>query len=73
MANGDMLNFLPLNETAIERMPEVQDWIREWTGLNYLEALTPTEWFDRGHGLGGGKRKTDGMWEAQETGEKWLL
>jgi len=73
MAGSNMLEFIPLNESATSRVPEVLEWVRSWTGIQELNPLTPEEWFERGHGISGGTRKPDGVWEAAETGERWLL
>jgi len=61
MAGKNMLSFVPLAETATTRHPPLIDWIRSWTS----KALTPLsveEWFDRGHGIIGGKPDAHGIW-----------
>ena len=62
LAGHDMLTFVDLAKTAVERHPGVLDWVRSWTGLEGLTALTPEEWFVEGHGIVGGKKDSRGVW-----------
>ncbi len=41
MAGQDMLSFINLAHTAIERHPPLLDWVRSWTERPELEPLTP--------------------------------
>jgi hypothetical protein len=41
MTGCDMLVFVDLAHTAIERNPPLLDWVRTWTKLSKLEPLTP--------------------------------
>ena len=47
MTGQDMLLFVDLSRTAIERHPPVLDWVRSWTEMPNLEALTPEGWSRR--------------------------
>ena len=62
MAGHDMLYFVDLSRTAIERHPPLLQWIREWTGQEALEPLTPEGWFEEGHGIVGGALDRRGVW-----------
>jgi hypothetical protein len=44
----DMLSFIPLHLSAIERSPSLKDWVSSWLGEG-TEFLTPEQWFSRGH------------------------
>ena len=54
MVGHDMLSFVNLSRTAVERHPPVLDWIRSWTGRPGLMPLSPEGSFDEGHGVVGG-------------------
>jgi hypothetical protein len=62
MAGQDMLSFVDLAKTALERSPPLLDWIRSWTMNETLEPLTPEEWFTKGHGITGGHSDSHGVW-----------
>jgi hypothetical protein len=55
MAGEDMLSFIPLHLSAIERSSTLLGWIRSWTGSN-LEVLSPADWFQKGHDIRGWKK-----------------
>ena len=52
MAGKDMLSFVPINQSAIERSNGLLTWLRDWTNCNSLSPLTPEDWLWKGHGLG---------------------
>ena len=54
MAGEEMLSFIPLHLSAIERSPSLEDWIRTWTGER-LQVLSPADWFQKGHDICGWK------------------
>jgi hypothetical protein len=58
MAGEDMLSFIPLHSSAIDRSPTILDWVRLWTGSE-LEVLTPADWFQKGHDIRGWKKAKD--------------
>ena len=62
MTGQDMLLFVDLSRTAIERHPPVLDWVRSWTEMPNLEALTPEGWYEEGHGITGGKLGGHNVW-----------
>ena len=62
MAGADMLSFIDLAKTSVERHPPLLDWVRSWTGLEDLEPLTPEGWFEEGHGIIGGEKDKHGVW-----------
>ena len=74
MAGEDMLNFVDLARSAIERCPALLDWIRDWTQISDLEPLTPEGWFEEGHGISGGEKDAKGVWipEHCEGGKAFL-
>ena len=62
MAGQDMLHFVGLAKSAVERHPGVLDWIWSWTGREDLEPLTPEGWYEEGHGITGGSPDRRGVW-----------
>jgi hypothetical protein len=57
----DMLSFITLHFTAIQRNPQVTNWIKSWLG-NDSEILTPELWFTWGHSHDGGYYDKMGFW-----------
>lgn len=57
MAGEDMLSFVDLGRSAVERHPPLLDWIRSWTGQEALAPLSPEGWFEEGHGIVGGDKQ----------------
>jgi hypothetical protein len=53
MAGGDMLDFVDLGHSAVDRCPRLLPWIRSWTGNASLEPLPPEGWYVEGHGIEG--------------------
>eukprot|EP00956_Cyclotella_meneghiniana_P022038 scaffold40988_cov46-Cyclotella_meneghiniana.AAC.2 len=62
MAGKDMLSFIDLHKTAVERSPDLLPWIRSWCGDTSITPLTPEEWFVEGHGIVGGHLDKHGVW-----------
>jgi hypothetical protein len=62
MAGQDMLTFIDLGRTVIERHPPLLTWVRSLTGHMNLEPLTPEGWFEEGHGIRGGSRDKHRIW-----------
>jgi hypothetical protein len=61
-AGADMLSFIPLNESALDRPPTaLKNWINSWAGPK-TEYLQPEGWFERGHDLIGGEIDPQGAW-----------
>jgi len=51
LTGDNMLNYVPLHLSAVERQPQVLDWIRSFWNSEYgdLEHLDPEGWFTEGH------------------------
>jgi hypothetical protein len=73
MVHQHMLSFIPLHQMAIDRCSALLPWIRDWWPVSPLKPLTPTDWYERGHGLCGGQSDARGRWMPQETTELWHL
>jgi hypothetical protein len=60
----DMLSFVDLSQTAVERHPEVLVYVKSWVDLvlGTSRVLTVEEWFREGHGITGGKIGSKGIW-----------
>jgi hypothetical protein len=62
VTNGlDMLSFIPLHLSAVDRNPDIVQWISTWMGKD-VEVLTPMQWFSRGHSHNGGYYDKYGFW-----------
>ena len=46
---ASMLSFVPLNETAFERQPNLETWILSTIPLGVWCTLDSTGWYERGH------------------------
>ena len=51
MAGKQMIEFVPLNLTALERSPMLIEWISSWTLEFRLSFLNTEDWFWKGQGL----------------------
>ena len=51
LAGKSMMSFVPIAKSAVDRHDNLITWIRTWTSVNTLQALTPKEWLWEGHGL----------------------
>jgi hypothetical protein len=60
----DMLSFVDLSQTAIERHPGVLDFVKSWVFpiLGEGKILKCEEWFREGHGIIGGKKDLSKLW-----------
>jgi hypothetical protein len=58
----NMLDFLPWNESALERTDLLQPWLLSWMGST-IEILTPAGWFTRGHDQLGGAFDRHNFWQ----------
>ena len=59
----DMLSFVPLHLSPIERDESLKEWIISWVAQKGYEApefLKPCEWFDKGHDIRGYRENIDG-------------
>jgi hypothetical protein len=69
MRGEDMLSFVDLSQTAIERHPGVLDFVKSWVSpiLGEGKVLEPKEWFQEGHGIIGGKKDSSRLWIARHA------
>lgn len=72
-AGKSMLSFIPLHLSALERSETILKWIEDWTGQIGLIPLSPSDWFERGHGISSGSKNADGIWIPTETCEQWFV
>ncbi len=73
MTGQSILNFIPLNKTALERRPDIRPWIESWVPSQKLTFLTPESWCTTGHGTITGSKDAFGVWIPQEMGPSWLI
>jgi hypothetical protein len=74
MQGQSILEFVPLNHSALDRQSSLLHWIRQWLPALDLLVLSPEDWFDKGHGvIGGTVDLITKAWMPQEMGESWLL
>ena len=50
MRGEEMLSFIPMHLSALERSPGLASWVLSWAGDN-VEFLEPRDWFVRGQDL----------------------
>jgi hypothetical protein len=62
LAGRDMLDYVDIAKTALERSPSLLEYIRDWTGRPNLQPLKPEDWFMKGHGIVGGNKDKNGIW-----------
>lgn len=62
MVGENMLNFIPLHLTAIERSSSLLGWLESWAPDKILRLLRPVDWYDVGHGVMGGSKNNEGIW-----------
>ena len=62
MRGEDMLSFVDLATSAVQRHPPILEYLRDWTSRSGLEPLSPEQWFVEGHGITGGRLNEDGIW-----------
>jgi hypothetical protein len=63
MQGTNLLTFVPLQFTALERSPSLLPWCLSWLPPTFtLVPLSPADWFYKGHGLVGGAPNADGVW-----------
>jgi hypothetical protein len=65
----DILFFVDLSRTAIERHPGVLEFVKSWVSpiLGKNKVLEPEEWFWEDHGIIGGKKDLSGLWILRNT------
>ena len=57
MSGQDMLSYVPIAQTALERNPKLRQWLISWIGP-HVEFLSPMDWYGRGHDVIGWKPPT---------------
>jgi hypothetical protein len=62
MRGDSMLDFVDIAKSAIDRSPDILEYVRSWTGVKDLKPLTPDEWFVEGHGIVSGTKDEHGVW-----------
>jgi hypothetical protein len=69
---NDMLSFVDLSKTALDRHPGVIDYVKSWldVSLGSSKLLTPKDWFQEGHGVAGGEKNSIGMWIPKHAENK---
>jgi hypothetical protein len=63
-AGLDMLEFVPLHLSAVERNPLLPAWVYSWLGTD-AEFLSPDQWFSWGHSHDGGHHDEHGFWRVK--------
>jgi hypothetical protein len=61
MRGENMLTFVPLHRGALDRSPDLLQWIQLWSPNRLLRSLSPLEWFTLGHGVTSYSVNTDGV------------
>ena len=62
MIGDDMLSFVDLGRSAVERSSTLLAWIRSWCLRPNIMPLSPDDWFETGHGISGGGKDKRGIW-----------
>ena len=64
VAGKDMLSFVDLFQSAVERHPPIVEFVQSWVDLaiGKGQVLKSEEWFMEGHGIIGGKADKHGVW-----------
>jgi hypothetical protein len=59
-----MLSFVDLSRTAIERHPNILEFVKSWVDqiVGERKVLSTEESFQEGHGIVGGEKDSSGMW-----------
>jgi hypothetical protein len=61
IAGESILAFVQFLLSAVDRSPEIHNWVQSWAGEDVL-LLKTAGWFERGHDLVGGNTQTDRFW-----------
>jgi hypothetical protein len=62
MAGEDMLSFVDLGKSALDRSPTLLPWIQSWCLNSSVQPLSPEGWYEGGHGIIGGTRDQHNVW-----------
>ena len=66
MAGKDMLSFVPIHLSELDRSDNLKPWLESFAGTN-TEFLSPEQWLTRGHNL------DETNWEVNYDGMKLLM
>ena len=61
LSGKDMLEYIDISKTALERQPGLVEYIQSWTD-SHVHVLAPSDWFVKGQGIRGGGLNSDGVW-----------
>ena len=69
MAGRDMLLFVDLALTAIQRHQPLLGFVKSWWdhSADQLVVLRADQWFKEGHGTKGGQKNKQGIWIPTHT------
>ena len=72
---ANMLQFVLLNQSALERSDNLLTWVQSWAPPSGLRVLKPLDWYELGHGLIGGTNNLDNIWTPQYSQKcnLWVL
>jgi hypothetical protein len=73
MSGHNMLQYVPLHLSALDRQPSLINWLKEWVPGGQPIVLDPEHWFDRGHGTMSGTYGPHNVWLPTEGGEDWFV
>ena len=75
MGGANMLSYVPLHLTALERSLSLKGWLENHfniAGLKKVQILSPEGWFDKGYDIVGGEYNLDGVWMPRVTNGRYL-
>jgi len=72
MAGYNMMTYIPLHLSALERAPQLLPWVHSWLP-DSISPLTPAQWYTLGHGVQGGSRAENGAWYPTLTDQTWFI
>jgi len=72
MAGYNMMTYIPLHLSALERAPQLLPWVHSWLE-DSISPLTPAQWYTLGHGVQGGSRAENGAWYPTLTDQTWFI
>ena len=49
MLGGDILRFVPLHLSVVQRSPNIVNWVKSW--CSEIICLDPEDWFERAHNI----------------------
>lgn len=73
MTGKSILEFIPLNQSALDRQPAILSWVQSWIPASNVNCLAIQDWFVKGHGTSKGMKNQDGVWMPGEISEGWFI